>query len=359
MIKIHDHVSLKKESIEISDLAEKHWLYLNPKLKNKSDYKKISLIEKCKKYACESRSNNYTKMYARNSKIEAKRHSIFFEYLLENKYEKLKSLIIGEPTELAKVKKEIMKILYESDLYIRKENVVSQTDFGNLLSKKIFNYEAYRSSVTCKEHFINLNFESSTCPYCNDNNVQVINIDDIKSKEKRKLALLDLDHFYPKAKNPFFAVSFYNLIHTCHDCNSRIKSDKDFSLETHIHPFHEAFDDFYTFRVSLSTLLDTREIQVEVVSLPSKIKDKTSQDLLIPERYSSKSKIEEAESLIEYFNKYKHRIGTEAEDMFLDSLVHLYKIPTQKNEILGIRLGKLKRDILKQIDVQNVLKLQS
>ena len=58
------------------------------------------------------------------------------------------------------------------------------------------------------------------------------------SKEK-KLLRHHLDHYLPKSLNPFFSLSFYNLIPSCYECNSPLKGD-----ENKIQPYNPYTDDF-------------------------------------------------------------------------------------------------------------------
>ena len=55
----------------------------------------------------------------------------------------------------------------------------------------------------------------AVCPYCNKNFVYNIK----KSQAGEWISTCELDHFFPKNKYPLLAVSFYNLIPSCHFCN--------------------------------------------------------------------------------------------------------------------------------------------
>jgi 5-methylcytosine-specific restriction endonuclease McrA len=78
-----------------------------------------------------------------------------------------------------------------------------------------------------------------TCPYCNRSYIYTIKDGRIDPQ---------LDHFYPKAKYPLFAVSLYNLIPSCAICNSAgAKGDKDtlYDLKYRIiSPYLIKHDDF-------------------------------------------------------------------------------------------------------------------
>lgn len=88
----------------------------------------------------------------------------------------------------------------------------------------------YNAYFLCKELNINV------CPYCNKN--YIVTISDVKNDIFTRPTL---DHFFDKATYPFLALSLYNLIPSCHICNSHIKKSKSFHIKTHIHPY---FDDF-------------------------------------------------------------------------------------------------------------------
>ncbi|MDQ7061033.1 MAG: hypothetical protein Q9M43_07760 [Sulfurimonas sp.] len=90
--------------------------------------------------------------------------------------------------------------------------------------------EKYNAYVLCQTLNINV------CPYCNKN--YTLTISDI---ENDIFTRPTLDHFLDKATYPFFALSLYNLIPSCHICNSHIKKSKEFKFNTHLNPY---FDDF-------------------------------------------------------------------------------------------------------------------
>jgi len=55
------------------------------------------------------------------------------------------------------------------------------------------------------------NINLGSCPYCNRNYIFTIN---------RKASIKpEIDHFYPKSKYPYLAISYFNLIPSCPTCN--------------------------------------------------------------------------------------------------------------------------------------------
>lgn len=108
--------------------------------------------------------------------------------------------------------------------------------------QKIFNYDrikdkagfAQKLSITC-------------CPYCNREYIFEFE-DTAKSGEIRTLA--HLDHYYDKATYPFLALSFFNLIPSCHTCNSKFKTTVNFYERKHLHPYEDDFNTRAIFRQS-------------------------------------------------------------------------------------------------------------
>ncbi len=99
--------------------------------------------------------------------------------------------------------------------------------------------QKYNAYTLCKEVNINV------CPYCNKN--YIVTISDI---DNNIFTRPTLDHFLDKATYPFFALSLYNLIPSCHICNSHIKGSTPFSIDTHIQPYFDDFNSIKKFGVN-------------------------------------------------------------------------------------------------------------
>ena len=78
--------------------------------------------------------------------------------------------------------------------------------------KNLFVESAYDHDDFNKLDFIKM-IDLDTCAYCNRNYIYYLS-----GMEARPIKP-QIDHFYPKAKYPFLAVSFYNLIPSCTTCN--------------------------------------------------------------------------------------------------------------------------------------------
>lgn len=68
----------------------------------------------------------------------------------------------------------------------------------------------------------------NVCPYCNRQYTFTI--------DKQNKIRPQIDHFLPKSKYPLFALSFYNLIPTCPECN-RLKRDEIIEINPYISGF--------------------------------------------------------------------------------------------------------------------------
>lgn len=112
------------------------------------------------------------------------------------------------------------------------------------------NYEGVRDTVF--PYFIR-KMKIQSCVYCNSQYAVTTE----KDKDGNSWAMYQLDHFKPKSKFPYLAVSFYNLQPCCANCNQH-KYNKDalFNLYTNmpseLEPFHFVFtpDDMIKFIVS-------------------------------------------------------------------------------------------------------------
>lgn len=79
--------------------------------------------------------------------------------------------------------------------------------------------------VWCAHSFLRQVFRLnnlSYCPYCNAE--VVYSVDAIEDDKRLRT---DIDHFFPRFKYPYLALSPYNLVPACSRCNERLKRDID------------------------------------------------------------------------------------------------------------------------------------
>ncbi|WP_395407894.1 hypothetical protein ACHMW6_15085 [Pseudoduganella sp. UC29_106] len=352
MISISEHIQRPDADVYLTSLAMKHWHELN-KINVTGEYRANSLIAKVGKYLDLSYEASYLHDYAEGDLGKLDRHKTFFAALLEYDNICLEQIIVSKPEELDSIRSEIMQILEEGDLYCVRDGIEEQTSFGRLLSEKIFSYKNFRNSISCINLLRSIGFGSTTCPYCNYNKLDLVPNLGTKAVDDDTVAYLDMDHFFSKARNPFFAISFFNLIPSCHSCNSTDKGVKVFSIESQIHPYFDSFDDYYRFRVSLIAYLGDPANEVFIDAIRNKPNDNSPGHFNLVSKYNNI--LPEIQSLVARYSKYKKYIGTNEEQMFVELL--LGDIPQDRTNILRHATAKIKRDILKQIDITGALKI--
>jgi hypothetical protein len=138
-------------------------------------------------------------------------------------------LIKGKPILLLKVHQKF-------------EIIITNQDNDKL--KKCFKraYEDQFQKKYSKEFLNHLNIE--TCTYCNRNYTL-----DFKNLTN---ARAQLDHWFPKSEFPILALSFYNLIPSCHSCNHIKGKANDYdwltALDNQNHPYLNKSDFSFSFK---------------------------------------------------------------------------------------------------------------
>jgi len=122
-------------------------------------------------------------------------------------------------------KKEIVENLLKADTEALKEHIAyfakhypssikHNSKLNILLREEIFEKEYNNWGQRRKYGAYNFveSLDLKTCPYCNRNYTFIVNDESGKLRP-------EIDHFYPKSKYPFLAMSFFNLIPSCPSCN--------------------------------------------------------------------------------------------------------------------------------------------
>ena len=100
-------------------------------------------------------------------------------------------------------------------------------------------YEAFTQSkdkklnVSYSHKFFNL-LNIRTCPYCNRQYTFTLD-------EKTSKTAPEYDHFYDKSDFPILAVSFYNLVPSCHTCNHMKGQKKTVTINPYFGKFESKF----------------------------------------------------------------------------------------------------------------------
>lgn len=196
------------------------------------------------------------------------------------------------------------------------------------------------------------------CPYCNADMVYALDTE-------KRIFRSAFDHFFPARRYPFLALSLYNLIPTCHRCNSPFKRDQYRELLTAFHPYRDDVDDATRFvLIGLTNEMRYREPEDNTLSLRLLLKPtQPLEEQVRLENYQGLFRIDEVYSQL--YNDQALRIlqlGTvmnkayraEVERRFALAGLHvnatrlLLDTPLKRSEIDRHHLAKLKLDILEQ-----------
>lgn len=107
-------------------------------------------------------------------------------------------------------------------------------DYGAFCAKNLSPWSAYK---LCAKARYNI------CPYCQQSFSFTV------QKFKGGAFRPTLDHYYPKGKYPYLALSLYNLVPSCYSCNSSLKTSKDFYKKKYLHPFSDAEEIGFTWNI--------------------------------------------------------------------------------------------------------------
>ncbi|GGD26382.1 hypothetical protein [Flavobacterium orientale] len=219
----------------------------------------------------------------------------------------------------------------------------------HLLIETIFNYETSFSKKTTKYSTYNLakNLDINTCVYCNRMYTKTVFTPD-------KLTRPEFDHWFPKSKYPLLALSFYNLIPSCHICNSSLKGATNLNLNEYLHPY---IDDEKTINNDIKFSYYNKSLNTygfKMNTLSSKGKN-TIEAFKIKEIYETHE--EEIKEL--------RRIRDVYSDSYLQKLSTLYKGIISQDEVYRLAFGvyieeakfekrplsKMKKDILIELGI--------
>ncbi len=233
----------------------------------------------------------------------------FFKDLKLNKYKLLKQIILGKPNELkniiARIDKNIRIGRYPRILLLT-GNRSKLSSFGELI-KSIFDYTAFTSKPSRWDAYsLSAAVSIDVCTYCNRNFTFTL------TSGKNKVVRPEFDHFFAKSEYPYLALSFYNLIPSCHICNSNLKLSTKFTLTNNIHPYMDSFDELIKFTVVFRkrNKLDIKN-SLNSLGISFFYGDLNSFDLKLNARNPSDVKVKKANNNIsifkleELYNKHK------------------------------------------------------
>ncbi|MBQ4838700.1 hypothetical protein [Pseudoalteromonas luteoviolacea] len=181
----------------------------------------------------------------------------------------------------------------------------------------VFNYDSM-SKIFGREITNSLNLD--ICPYCNNEDIETIN--EIGAETRP-----DLDHFFPKSKFPFLALTLSNLIPAGVRCNQKYKKDK--SMIGYVNPFLNGVNQetLFNFKYMFDQGRNIESINIEVKKLNNEL-DKNL-DLFKVEETHNKNNVKN------WFLLFEERYQTiiNAGDNCLDEILADYNLIRQRLDV--------------------------
>ena len=238
----------------------------------------------------------------------------------------LKKVLIGLPTELDSIKSKFCK---------------------NEKIRKIFDYNNWLSNDKYNAYDLAKKLDIPTCPYCNRMYTKTV-----MGKAGEKIIRPEFDHWFSKNQYPLLALSFYNLIPSCHICNSNIKGKTEFKLDSHFHPYnpssnlkatfsynHKSYDDY---KIKINTKDDFSRDSVEAFQLENIYQaheDEVKDLIKIRQAYSDK--------YIEILNDSLKGVNLSKEEVYRLA----FGVHYEEDKFDRRPLSKLKKDILTELGI--------
>lgn len=200
-----------------------------------------------------------------------------------------------------------------------------------------------------------INKIATYCLYCNINSIETIR----KSVDK-KGERMSFDHFVRKNDDVDNDLNCYNLIPSCHICNSNYKGANDCDDKI-LNPFLDNFNELAQFDINLEPdqlgKFADSNICIDVITKDDNLLDKTIETIKVfnlQERYNSKNTKDDLKDFfrnLKYLTSIKEKdynlIGLDSEFM-KDFVSDIKDCPINKK-----RYGKLKKDIFKKYSQLN------
>ncbi len=249
-------------------------------------------------------------------------------------------LIKGNPTTLISISKYLNPFLNEYSIL-------------EMAIKYVYNYDWFIAKQKRRYGAVSLasDLDISVCPYCNRSYTKTI-----FTKKGKNLLRPQFDHYFDKASHPALALSFFNLIPSCSDCNTVVKKSKIFELRSHSHPYVDNDVSNYYFSFSFSDKA-MNGIEVDLKFTGVNKSKKTLSDLAIESIYNSHSDIvyDLLKIKSSYSDKYLSILGKSTLKGTGVTQEELYRLAfgTEINSANFIKLpfSKLKSDILKELGI--------
>ena len=135
--------------------------------------------------------------------------------------------------ELRRYRRNLRRIVLGDEKVLNKYSKHDERS-KNKTNDKVWDFTQYKgfdpNGNINNAHYFFRELNIRTCPYCNRHYTFTLD-------EKTAKVAPEYDHFYDKSSHPILAVSFYNLVPSCHTCN-HVKGTK---ASAKINPYFSGF----------------------------------------------------------------------------------------------------------------------
>lgn len=267
----------------------------------------------------------------------------------------LREILISRPQKLYGMCEDLKSHLFPHkqygpfiNAYRKKERSRSRTEKDCIKKFKqvidVFDYESYIDKAN--GYKLARLIGRNSCVYCNRQYTLIVD-------NPKNIVRPEFDHYLPKSKYPFFAMSLYNLIPSCHICNSSCKGTKEFCFT--MNPYlTDGNKEYFTFSYEGS---DAASLKVILKDIDPSAKE-LCESFHLEEIYNAHSQLE-LKDLYTFAQKYS---STYLSDILPQTVRDF--TPSQEeafNCIFGTEidrskdnnrpLSKFKRDILTELKV--------
>ena len=215
--------------------------------------------------------------------------------------------------------------------------------------RKIFNYKNFTTKKKKEYDAYDLakNLDIPTCPYCNRTYTKTV-----ITKNREKIIRPEFDHWFPKNQYPLLSLSFYNLIPSCHICNSNVKGETEFKLDSHFHPYnsvsnlkarfsynYKSYDD-YKIKINTEDKFSRNSVEAfQLENIYQAHEDEVKDLIKIRQAYSDK--------YIEILNDSLKGVNLSKEEVYRLA----FGVHYEDDKFDRRPLSKLKKDILTELGI--------
>lgn len=252
----------------------------------------------------------------------------------------LEDILVGTPERILELHYFYnLKIITNTNL---REDIDDVFKYDLFTDKKKTLYDAYDLAE---------DLDITTCTYCNRNYTNTI-----ISKDLRKISRPQFDHYFDKKNYPLLKLSFFNLIPSCSPCNTGVKLNKPFLLETHTHPYLD--NKVGEFQFSYKFTNDSKSgLRILLNSDDQSRIFETLKDLELEEVYNANVDI--LQDLLKTRQAYSDKYLTILSEQVLEGIKlskeGLYRLAFgshyNENKFLERPFSKFKKDILKELKI--------